>query len=204
MMQEKPLIIGLTGGICSGKSLAANLFHQLGVPIVDADAISQQLTQTKSKNNNIIIEHFGPSIAKDDGSINRPALAQHIFNHAQDKQWLEDLLHPQIRAIMAEQIAQITSPYAICIIPLLAENHPHPLVDRVLVIDAPITLQQQRLQQRDHLSSQQAQQRLNNQASRKERLNIADDIINNDDSKETLQQVIEKQHQHYSKLANNQ
>jgi dephospho-CoA kinase len=195
------LVVGLTGGICSGKSLCDNMFQALGIHTIDADTICKQITQPHSENAKQIIAHLGNNIATTHDTINRTALAQRIFNDPTAKQWLENLLHPQIRTHMAKAIQHTTSPYAICIIPLLAETWPNPLVNRVLVIDTLPSNQIMRLQHRNQLSPEEAQQRINQQASRKTRRHIADDIIENNSDLTTLKNAISQQHQLYLRLA---
>ena len=116
------LIVGLTGGIGSGKSTVAKLFEERGVPIIDADVIAREVTQPDSAEFKTIIDHFGEQILLENGSINRTKLRKIIFEHPQERKWLENLLHPVIRNCIEQQIALIFAPYCILIIPLLFET----------------------------------------------------------------------------------
>ncbi len=193
--------VGLTGGISSGKSTVARLFARHDVTILDADAIARMLCQPHQTPYQAIVEYFGPSCLQADNSLNRAYLADIIFNDTKAKRWLENCLHPKIRQTMQRQIMQSKGPYIICMIPLLAETMPHPYLNRILVIDIEPSTQLERLMQRDHLSSKQAKQRIKQQASRQERIAIADDIIINQGSTQQLKRSIRKKHELYLSLS---
>ncbi len=174
------LTVGLTGGIGSGKTTVAKLFSDLGVPIIDADIIARNVVAKDTPALKEITKQFGDSVLTKNGELNRKQLRDIIFNNAASRKWLEDLLHPLIREQMRDEINQLTTPYCILVIPLLAENPtPHPLVQRILVIDAPETLQIERTMSRDNISIDQATSILRSQVSREHRLAIADDVITN-------------------------
>lgn len=196
-----PLIIGLTGGIGSGKSTVAHDFAQLGVPIIDADVIARNLLEPEQPAYQQVVTHFGSLILSADKQIDRAQLRHCIFSDPAERQWLEQMLHPLILQQMQQQCAQVISPYAIAAIPLLAEIAPIPFIDRVLVVDAPLAQQIARTCERDHISIEAAQRIIENQASSAQRLRLADDIIENDGSLTTLHQQVRKYHDRYLQLA---
>jgi len=192
------LKIGLTGGIASGKSTVAELFAELGAPIIDCDLIARELTQTGSLALNKISKHFGAGILHPDGALNRRALRDLVFQNPVEKHWLEQLLHPLIRQNIREQLAQLKAPYCLIVIPLLSESEGIDFVDRVCVVDCPPELQLQRLQERDQCSLAAAQQLLKAQHSREERLKIADDLIHNEGNLDSLRAQVQKLSLQYS------
>ena len=193
------LTIGLTGGIASGKSTVAELFAQLGIDIIDADLIARQLTEDPAILTELT-EHFGAQVIKDQ-SLNRSALAEIVFNDEQQRTWLNQLLHPKIRQRMLQQIANSQSPYCICVIPLLAESTQIDFLNRILVVDTPESLQLERLIARDQFTLEQAELRLDAQASRSERLAIADDVIENTGDLAELTNRVQALHRQYLKLS---
>jgi len=196
------LTIGLTGGIGSGKSTVATLFAALGVPIIDTDEIARDVVQPGTAALAKIVDHFGADILLANGQLNRQALAQKIFQDASAKTWLEALLHPIIleQANDAKHKAQF--PYCIQVIPLLIETLPNPNIDRILVVDAPPSLQIKRALARDpQRTSAEIQAIMNTQATREARLAAADDVIINDDDLTQLQTAVNNLHQKYLQLA---
>jgi len=189
------LVVGLTGGIGSGKSAAADLFAKLGVPIIDTDLLARDVVQPGSDLITAIQQHFGPRVIQADGQLDRQALRVAIFNDRADRQWLEQLLHPLIRQMAKQEIAALDAPYCILVIPLLVENMPHPLVDRILVIDCPEAIQIARIQPRDHVSAAQVFVIIESQATREERLAVADDVILNDRDLKALEDEVHQYHQ---------
>lgn len=196
------LVIGLTGGIGSGKSTVTDLFARLGVPIIDADVIAKQLTSPKQEAFENIIKHFGSDILDQNGQLNRKRLGQIIFQNNQERQWLEKLLHPEIERQMHEQIKQLSTsfPYCIAAIPLLIEVHPYSFIDRILVIDIPEPLQIERVMARDHLSKKEVSHILSSQTSRENRLAKAHDVIINTGSLADLTEQVKSLHQQYLKM----
>ncbi|NNN45865.1 MULTISPECIES: dephospho-CoA kinase [unclassified Vibrio] len=193
-----PLIVGLTGGIASGKTTVANLFQtHFSIDIVDADIIAREVVAPGSQGLAAIIEHFGPSILHQDGSLNRAALREQIFAIPAEKKWLDQRLHPLINRRMREALQKVTSPYALLVVPLLIENQLQSMVDRILVVDVDEQTQIKRTQARDKVSKEQVLAILSAQASRAERLAFADDVIKNSAQNQKLLPQITKLHQKY-------
>ncbi|MGL4899407.1 MAG: dephospho-CoA kinase, partial [Shewanella sp.] len=128
-------VVGLTGGIGSGKTTVANLFAELGITLVDADIVAREVVAKGSAGLNAIVAHFGSQILTPEGELDRGKLRQRIFSHDEERLWLNQLLHPMIRQTMLTQVNQATSPYVIMVVPLLFENGLDSLVNRVLVVD---------------------------------------------------------------------
>ncbi|ASC58019.1 TPA: dephospho-CoA kinase [Vibrio vulnificus] len=192
------LVIGLTGGIASGKTTVANLFQQhFAIDIVDADIVARQVVAPGSAGLTAIVDHFGVDILTHEGELDRGQLRQRIFAHSEEKQWLNALLHPMIRRKMIEDLAQVSSPYALLVVPLLVENQLQTLCDRVLVVDVEEKTQLQRTMDRDGVDEQQVRAILKAQASRHERLALADDVIKNESKDQDLLQQITDLHQKY-------
>ncbi|UZE29978.1 dephospho-CoA kinase [Pseudomonas asplenii] len=196
----KPWILGLTGGIGSGKSAAAQHFIDLGIHAVDADHAARWVVEPGRPALQKIAEHFGPGVLQADGQLDRTALRKLIFEDAEQRRWLEALLHPLIAAEIASHLAKAQSPYAILVSPLLIESGQYATTQRVLVIDAPQALQVQRTLQRDQTSEEQVQAILKAQASREERLKHADDVLVNDRDLAWLHSEVERLHTFYLTL----
>ncbi len=191
-------ILGLTGGIGSGKTTVANIFAELDVDIIDADIIAREVVAKSSPALDSISAHFGANFIQTDGELNRALLRQKIFSNNADKLWLNNLLHPLIRGELISQVKAATSAYCIIVAPLLIENNLTTLVSRVLVVDVKESTQIQRSMQRDSNSKQQIQAIINSQASRQVRKEHADDLINNDDcSIASLKKSVFEFHQRY-------
>ncbi|KJF87692.1 dephospho-CoA kinase [Photobacterium phosphoreum] len=195
------VVIGLTGGIGSGKTTVANLFGDYGIDLIDADIIARDVVAIGSRGLCRIIKKFGNSILLNDGNLDRSQLRAAIFSDPHLKNWLNQLLHPLIREQMLADIDRATSPYCLLIVPLMVENNLQTLTDRLLVVDVDQQTQIMRTQQRDNVSLEQIKNILAAQASRQQRLDAADDIIcNNGDNQALLTQVAQL-HQHYLALA---
>ncbi|MCI0995259.1 dephospho-CoA kinase [Pseudomonas sp. ICMP22404] len=201
---EKPWILGLTGGIGSGKSAAAQHFIDLGVHVVDADHAARWVVEPGRPALAKIAEHFGPDVLQADGTLDRAALRKLIFENADERRWLEALLHPLIADEIAHHLAQARSPYAILVSPLLIESGQYAMTQRILVIDAPEQLQIERTLQRDQISEQQAQAILKAQSSRQDRLSHADDVVVNDRDLAWLHSEVERLHHSYLTLRGGQ
>ena len=201
---EKPWILGLTGGIGSGKSAAAQHFINLGIHAVDADHAARWVVEPGRPALAQITEHFGTQVLQADGQLDRAALRQLIFDIPEERRWLEKLLHPLIAEEIAAHLARAQSPYAILVSPLLIESGQHAITQRVLVIDAPLQLQIERTLQRDQTSEQQVQAILKAQASREERLRHADDVLVNDRDLAWLHSEVERLHHFYLTLRGGQ
>ena len=176
------LIVGLTGGIGSGKTTVANLFNELGIDIVDADIVARQVVAPNSPALQSIVDRFGPDYLDSSGHLNRALLRTRIFSHDEDKHWLNNLLHPLIRQTLLDELKQARSPYCLLVAPLLIENNLHTLVDRVLVIDVDESVQLARTLKRDTSNESEIKAIIASQISRDKRLLAADDVINNNHS----------------------
>ena len=197
----RPLRIGLTGGIASGKSTVTQRFTELGVPVIDADVASRKVVEPGTPGLAQVVARFGAGILED-GQLDRRALRNLIFEDSSLRQALDAILHPLIRAEMEREAAQAQAPYVIMAIPLLVEGGSSAKrVDRVLVVDADETLQIQRLQARDGSSVEQARAILSSQASRTARLAAADDVLLNSGSVADLRQAVDRLHEQYLQLA---
>lgn len=196
----KPWILGLTGGIGSGKSAAAQCFIELGIHVVDADHAARWVVEPGRPALALIAEHFGPTVLHADGTLNRGALRGLIFENAEQRRWLEALLHPLIATEIQRELASATSPYAILVSPLLIESGQWKMTQRILVIDAPQGLQIQRTMLRDKSSEAQVQAILKAQASREERLSRADDVLVNDQDAAWLKSEAQRLHHFYLTL----
>ncbi|MEZ9869986.1 dephospho-CoA kinase [Vibrio sp. 10N.261.51.C6] len=192
------IIIGLSGGIASGKTTVANLFNQhFNIDIVDADIVAREVVALGSVGLKQITEHFGESILLDDGTLNRSRLRELIFSDPKEKQWLNDLLHPMIRDKIDSDLSKITSPYGLLVAPLLVENQMQGMADRVLIVDVPTEVQIERTMSRDNVSKEQVAAILKSQASREQRLAVADDVIKNHTKNQELLPQITDLHQKY-------
>lgn len=195
------LVIGLTGGIGSGKSTVAQLFAEKGITVIDSDQLARDVTQPGKPALNEIQEHFGSGLINENGSLNRTTLRKIIFGNDNERVWLEQLLHPLIRAEMKKQIEKSTSNYCIVVIPLLFETTPNPLINRILVVDTHEKEQINRVLKRDSSSPEEIQLILKSQVSRAKRLEFADDIIENTGSISELIPQVNRLHHYYSSLA---
>lgn len=196
-----PFVVGVTGGIASGKTTVTDLFHQqFAIDIVDADIVAREVVAPGTPGLAAIKEHFGAEVLSADGTLNRRHLRELIFSCPEQKQWLDSLLHPMIRREMQARLAAVSSPYTLLVVPLLVENQLQSMTDRILVIDVSPQTQISRTMRRDNVSQTQAEAILAAQASRKERLALADDVILNDDSNQDLLSEVTRLHQHYLQL----
>lgn len=195
------LKIGLTGGIASGKSAAAEVFAGLGVPVIDTDVIARELVAPGSEALAEIVRAFGPEMLTPAGGLDRARLRRRVFADAEARARLEAILHPRIRAALLARLETLDAPYVVVVIPLLVEAGWQDLVDRVLVIDAPETLQRERVMRRDGLSAAEADAMLAAQADRATRCAAADDRVVNDGNLDDLRADIENLHGHYLALA---
>lgn len=187
-----PLTIGLTGGIGSGKSAAADIFSSLGADVIDTDVIARELTLPGNPALAEIAARLGSEFVLPDGNLDRAALRRRIFADPSAKAILEAILHPRIRRRTAELLAHGTAPYAVVVVPLLIETGGYrDLVQRVVVVDCPEETQITRTMARSGLSREEAQAILANQANRAERLRHAGDVIDNSGDRETLQRQVE-------------
>jgi dephospho-CoA kinase len=194
-------VVGLTGGIGSGKTTVANIFHELGVQSVDADLVAREVVMPGEPALDAIVQHFGQAILHPDGQLDRAALRVRIFANEAEKQWLNQLLHPQIRQRLLQQLQSCTTSYALLIAPLLLENKLQIYTDRVLVVDIPEDLQLSRTVQRDQVTAEQIRNILSSQLARAERLAQADDILLNTIPVSELKPQIQQLHLSYQQFA---
>ncbi|MEZ8186679.1 dephospho-CoA kinase [Shewanella sp. 5S214] len=200
-MMAKKYVVGLTGGIASGKTTVANLFAQYDIDLVDADVIAREVVSIGSDGLNAIKQHFGQGILLADNSLDRAALRAQVFNNPEQRLWLNNLLHPMIRQRMLDQVQASTSAYVIMVVPLLFENHLDSLVDTTLVVDIAPELQVSRTMQRDGVSKEQVEHILASQMTREQRLALADNIIDNQGEHEQLRSQVFRLHQQYLQQA---
>ena len=196
-----PFVVGLTGGIASGKTTVANHFQsQFGIEIVDADVVAREVVEPGSEGLKAIEERWGSGILLHDGTLNRAKLREVIFANEEEKAWINGLLHPMIREKMQADIAKVTSPYGLLVIPLMVENNLQSLADRVLVVDVDKQTQMRRTVERDGVPLEQVESILAAQASRTQRLAIADDVIKNNATNQELLPQITELHQKYLEI----
>ncbi|MCU7994829.1 dephospho-CoA kinase [Shewanella glacialipiscicola] len=196
-------IVGLTGGIGSGKTTVANLFAAQGITLVDADIVARDVVAQGSVGLKAIVAHFGTEILTPEGELDRAKLRQQIFNHPDEREWLNQLLHPMIRAEMLAQVEKATSAYVIMVVPLLFENGLDRLVNRTLVVDISPELQVKRTVKRDNVDVSQVNNIIKSQCSRNDKLAKADDIIDNQGEISSLKRQVLALHQHYLQLSGN-
>jgi dephospho-CoA kinase len=194
------MIVGLTGGIGSGKSEVSRRFELLGITVIDADIIAREVVAPGSEALTAITAHFGQKILNHDKTLNRGKLRELIFENSEEKKWLEKLLHPIIRTETIAQLERSKSPYTILSSPLLLETTQHELVDRILVIDANEDLQLARASARDANNTEQIKKIMATQMQRSERCAHADDIIHNHGDLQELDMQIKDLHKYYLDL----
>ncbi|MDC7862099.1 dephospho-CoA kinase [Pantoea ananatis] len=200
-MRNPPYTVALTGGIGSGKSTIAGYFAASGVDIIDADVIAREVVEPGTPALQAIIERYGDAILTEEGTLQRSRLREIIFATPDEKNWLNALLHPLINARTQQLKAKAASPYVLWVVPLLVENRLQRQADRVLVVDTDEETQLRRTLQRDNVSLEQAKRILAAQATRQQRLDCADDIIDNSGAPEKALPQVAKLHQLYLKLA---
>jgi dephospho-CoA kinase len=197
------LLVGLTGGIGSGKTTVANLFGELGVPLIDTDLIAHELTAPGGAAMPAIAAEFGPAVVATDGSLDRAAMRRLAFDDPGARRRLEAILHPMIRAQTQRGIAQAaTAPYAIVVVPLLVEGGTwRGWLDRVIVVDCPVAVQIERVMRRSALPRDQVEAIIAAQATREQRLAAADEVVDNAGDPASLPQRVREIHERFLKLA---
>lgn len=195
------LIIGLTGGIASGKTTVADLFAARGVPLVDADVSAREVVAPGSSGLAAVVEAFGSEILTTTGELDRRALRARGFGQPEERRRLESILHPLIRQHLQDSLQALSGPYALLVAPLLLEGDLSKAVQRVLVVDVPEEVQIARVMSRDGSSREEAEAILRAQMSRQERLARADDVIVNDGDLDALEPQVERLHRQYLRLA---
>lgn len=196
-----PYVVALTGGIASGKSTVATLFANQGAEILDADLIARQVVAPGMPALTAIAQRFGAAILQSDGTLDRQALRELIFSSPEQKVWLNQLLHPLIQQRTQQLLKASSANWCLWVVPLLVENNLQQLAQRVLVVDIPEQLQIERTMQRDKVSQQQAEAILGSQATRAQRLAVADDVIDNCLSKDALDTRVAELYSTYQQLA---
>ena len=200
------LKIGLTGGIASGKSLVSQCFSELGVDIIDADKIAKSLFEPKSKHLHSLTGHFGSHILDHNKELNRKALAKIVFSDSSQLEWLNHFTHPLVSKEMRAQLDKVKSNYVILDIPLLIDKGAKipsrliPFIDRILVVKTDIDLQINRIIKRDNRTTEDALAIINNQSSLQEKLALANDVIDNNQNKQSVKEQVIQLHQLYSSL----
>lgn len=195
------LVVGITGGIGSGKTTVANVFSALGVPVIDTDQLARELVEPGQPALDEIIAVFGKKCITADGQLKRAYIRKQIYSDAGLKHQLEAILHPKIRQRIRTLLAEVRAPYCIVVIPLLLETAQTDLVDRVLVVDTSEKEQLARVAARDGLSDNTIMAIMQTQADRNTRLQAADDIIVNDRDLESLTERILELHTHYMEIS---
>jgi len=195
------LLVGLTGGIASGKSLVGAMFVKLGAALVDTDIVAREVVAPGEPGLAAVTAAFGPSLLLASGELNRPALRTLVFDDEAKRLTLEAILHPLIRARTRAQLEQLTTPYALVAVPLLVETSFKDFVDRILVVDCPEATQLERLMRRDAIPRAEALAMLRAQADRATRLKAAHDVIDNSGSPEAARRQVAQFHGRYLELA---
>jgi dephospho-CoA kinase len=191
------MIVGLTGGIGCGKSEVTRRFQALGISVVDADVIARDIVSVNSRALEAIAFHFGADILNTNSTLNREKLRNIIFSNQAEKKWLENLLHPIIRAEIIQELKKSHSIYTILVSPLLLETTQNELVDRILVIDTTSELQIERASKRDKVTREQIIKIMATQLTREERLRKAEDVIENFGDLHTLDSQVKNFHSKY-------
>jgi dephospho-CoA kinase len=194
-------VVGVTGGIGSGKSAVSDRFKRLGIKIVDADLASREVVKPGQPALAAISQHFGADVIQADGSLDRARLRALVFANPNERVWLERLLHPLINEYLRQELASATSAYAILVSPLLKETGQSRFTNRILVVDVPEHVQLARTMARDSNDETQVKAIMAAQASRQSRLAIADDVIQNDAGFEALDTAVQRLHERYLTLA---
>ena len=194
-------IVGLTGGIGSGKTTVSQFFLNNNIEVINSDAISREVVQPGTNALAKIEERFGAEILTESKTLNRPRMRSIIFKDDDQKVWLENLLHPLIRDAISLSIAHAKSDYVVLESPLLLETDQHKLVDRVLVVDISPKTQLERTLSRDGGSKDTIKSIIDSQLTRSERINRADDVINNEQDIQSVQSEFESIHRNYLVLA---
>ncbi|NBC22817.1 MAG: dephospho-CoA kinase [Gammaproteobacteria bacterium] len=196
-----PFVVGLTGGIGSGKTAVSDRFQSLGIHVVDGDQASRAVLSPGQPALAAVVEHFGDELIQADGTLDRAALRRRVFADEGERRWLEKLTHPLMAAWLAAQIEAAASPYCLLVNPLLVESGQAARCHRVLVVDAPESAQLERTMARDGESESQVRAIMAAQADRQRRLAAADDVIVNDRDLEHLDAAVARLHEQYLELA---
>ena len=193
--------VALTGGVASGKSTVERLFASRGIEIVDADHVAREVVAAGTAGLADIVEIFGTDVLSAYGSLDRRAMRERVFADERARRQLEAIIHPRVREVLRQRASEVHSAYGMLVIPLLVESGDYAWVNRVLVVDVPREVQRERLLKRDGISRELAEAMLDAQASREQRLAVADDVIDNSADLESLDDAVERLHRRYLQLA---
>jgi dephospho-CoA kinase len=194
--------IGLTGGIASGKTLVADCFAALGVPVIDTDQVARDIVEPGQPALHDISRAFGDDVLTRDGRLDRRRMRQLVFDDADRRAELEAILHPEIRRETAARVNAAQGPYVIIVVPLLVETGFGAMTDRVLVVDCPVEMQRARLLERDAEDPARVERILAAQATREERLTAADDVVDNSGDIDATRDQVRQLHERYLALTN--
>ncbi len=197
-------IIGVTGGVASGKTTVTRLFEARGIVVADADIAARDAVSPGSAGLAEVVAAFGPTVLDAHGALDRAAIRKQVFGDDKARRRLEAIIHPRVRLSLQAQCASASSPYVVAAIPLLAEGggrEAYPWLDRILVVDVPVEVQRQRLVARDGIDATLAERMIQAQAARPERLALADDIIVNDGPLGALEGHVAALDRRYRQLA---
>ncbi len=200
---HETMVVGLTGGIGSGKSAVADAFGALGIGWIDADHVAREVVMPGEPALAAIVERYGDAILQQDGTLDRRALRTRIFDDAAERRWLEGETHPRIRQRLLAHLARLRAagaPYCLLVSPLLIESSQHELVDRILVVDVPREIQIERTLARDGVDRRQVESILSAQSSRERRLAAADDVIDNGSTRRHLRDQVARLDAKYRQL----
>ncbi len=198
-MSAETLVVGITGGIGSGKTAVSDRFASHGIVVVDCDVIARRVVEPGQPALAEIAAHFGGAVLRADGTLDRAALRERIFAADDARHWLNRATHPRINALVRDGLRDAASPYAVLVNPLMRDRDPR--AHRILVVDAPEDVQIERTVARDNVSRTQARATLASQTPRAERLAFADDVVVNDRRLEDLQAAVDRLHERYLQLA---
>ena len=201
MTRDHTMIVALTGGLASGKSSVARQFEEIGVPVIDADVVTRQLVEPGTPALAEIVEAFGAGVLDEQGRIDRARMRERIFGDDRDRKKLESILHPRVRDAMRAFAASSDAPYVLFVIPLLVETNQAREMDRVIVVDAPRALQAARAAARDGSPPETIAAMLDSQATRADRLGVADAVIENATDLASLRERVDAVHREYRALA---
>ncbi len=199
--EPKPLVVALTGGVAAGKTLVSDAFASLGVPVIDADVEARRVVAPGSPGLQALVDAFGPAILTANGQLDRAAMRQRIFSQPQDRETLNAILHPMIGEHMQARASAANSDYVLAVIPLLCETPRRDWIDRTLIVQADPALRKKRLMKRDSINAALAAQMIAAQCSDEDRLQMADDLIINEDDPDQVTQRIKHLHTFYQALA---
>ena len=201
MTRGRPMIVALTGGLAAGKSTVAERFEELGVPVIDADVVTRRLVEPGTPVLAQIVDAFGDGVLDERGRLDRARMRERIFGHDGDRGKLEAILHPRVRDEMRAFAASSDAPYVVFVIPLLVETNQAARMDRVIVVDAPRALRMARAQSRDGTRRETIAAMLDTQATRVDRLVVADTVIENTGDPAALRERVDAVHEEYLALA---